>query len=153
MQVPLATRSVPERQIMNCPPFAFHSEWSRCSPRLTQCISLVSPRKGGQDYIRVDSLIRAICSHVWEIRVCHPTSLNSHHWRHRNDILQGRIQDFWKVDGWGGVGWGSILGLQAKKRKGGAPGGGPTLGPMLKTLQPGPKKGAGPRVRPCAHLH
>ena len=45
---------------------------------------------------------------------------------------QGRIQDFWK-------GGGAILGLQAKKKGGGA-GGGPTLGPMLKILRRGPEK-------------
>ena len=33
---------------------------------------------------------------------------------------------------------GSILGLQAKK---GGPGGGPILGPMLKSLHSGPKRG------------
>ena len=35
----------------------------------------------------------------------------------------------------------SILGLQAKK---GGPGGGPTLGQILKSLQRGPKGGRGP---------
>ena len=40
---------------------------------------------------------------------------------------------------------GSILGLQAKK---GGPGGGPTLGPMLESLQRGPKKGGGPYPLP-----
>ena len=37
-------------------------------------------------------------------------------------------------------GGGSILGLQAKKG-GGGPRGGPTLGPMLKSLHRGPKEG------------
>ena len=36
---------------------------------------------------------------------------------------------------------GSILGLQAKKE---GPGGGPILGPMLKSLHSGPKRGSGP---------
>ena len=44
---------------------------------------------------------------------------------------QGRIHDFWKG--------GSILGLYKQKK--GGPGGGPTLGPMLKCLYCGPKKG------------
>ena len=39
-------------------------------------------------------------------------------------------------------GGGSILGLQAKE--GGGPRGGPTLGPMLKSLHRGPKGGGGP---------
>ena len=46
---------------------------------------------------------------------------------------QGRIQDVKK-------GGGSILGLQAKQ---GDPGGGPTMSPMLKSLQRGPKKRVG----------
>ena len=55
--------------------------------------------------------------------------------------VQGRIQDFWK-------GGGSILGLQAKKG-GGGPRGGPTLGPMLKSLHRGPKGGVRtPRTPP-----
>ena len=49
--------------------------------------------------------------------------------------IQGRIQDFWR-------GGGSILGLKAKKG-GGGPRGGPTLGPMLKSLYRGPKGGGG----------
>ena len=54
---------------------------------------------------------------------------------------QGRIQDLER-------GGGSIIGLQAKK---GGPGGGPTFGPMLKSLQRG-QKGDGPpppRIRSC----
>ena len=52
---------------------------------------------------------------------------------------------------------GPILGLQAKK---GGPGGGPILGPMLKSLHSGPKRGVrtpctpSPRIpRPCMHRH
>ena len=41
-------------------------------------------------------------------------------------------------------GGGSISGLQAK----GGAGGGPILGPMLKSLQRGPKRGSGPPAPP-----
>ena len=61
-------------------------------------------------------------------------------------LHQGWIQDFWRGGG--------ILGLQAKK---GDPGGGPTLGPMLKRLYRGPKGGRRPPGPPpppgSAHVH
>ena len=73
-------------------------------------------------------------------------SYRGYPWRFFYNNHQGRVQVFWK-----GV---SILGLQAKK---GDPGGGPTLGSMLKSLQRGQKRGGPdpldtPRPR-CAHYH
>ena len=45
---------------------------------------------------------------------------------------------------------GSILGLQAKK---GGPGGGPIVGPMLKNLHSGPKRGVRTPPPPPGSAH